>query len=156
MGSSSGLPKGSRTARWGFGPLRPRARSTPSRHTSSPAPECFTTSRAHTSFDKPCRATSAKRCPDAALRQEAVRDAPAVVVLAGVYERTAKKYGARAERYVHMEAGHAAQNLLLQAVSLGLAAVPIGAFDDDEVQRSLNLPKNHRPLYLLPIGHRAR
>jgi SagB-type dehydrogenase family enzyme len=97
-----------------------------------------------------------KALSGAALRQEAVRDAPAVVVLAGVYERTAKKYGARAERYVLMEAGHAAQNLLLQAVSLGLAAVPIGAFDDDEVQRLLNLPKNHRPLYLLPVGHPAR
>jgi SagB-type dehydrogenase family enzyme len=97
-----------------------------------------------------------KALSDAALRQEAVRDAPAVIVLAGVYERTAKKYGARAERYVLMEAGHAAQNLLLQAVSLGLAAVPIGALDDDEVQRSLNLPKNHRPLYLLPVGHPAR
>ena len=93
---------------------------------------------------------------DAAMRQEAVRDAPAVVVLAGVYERTAKKYGARAERYVHMEAGHAAQNLLLQAVSLGLAAVPIGAFDDDGVRTALGLPPAHRPLYLLPVGHPAR
>ena len=92
---------------------------------------------------------------DAALRQEAVRDAPTVLVLAGVYERTAKKYGARAKRYVHMEAGHAAQNVLLQAVSLGLAAVPVGAFDDGEVQRALGLPKSHRPLYLLPVGHPA-
>ncbi len=92
----------------------------------------------------------------AALRQEALCNAPAVFVLAGVYERTGKKYGARARRYVHMEAGHAAQNLLLQAVSLGLAAVPIGAFDDDEVQRVLALPQDHRPLYLLPVGHAAR
>lgn len=92
----------------------------------------------------------------AALRQEAVRDAPAVFVLAGVYERTAKKYRGRAERYVHMEAGHAAQNLLLQAVSLGLAAVPIGAFDDGEVRQALALPPAHRPLYLLPVGHPAR
>lgn len=92
----------------------------------------------------------------AALRQEPVRDAPAVFVLAGVYQRTSKKYGTRAERYVHMEAGHAAQNLLLQAVALGLAAVPIGAFDDDEVQKALALPSAHRPLYLLPVGHPAR
>ena len=92
---------------------------------------------------------------DAALRQEAVRDAPSVLVLAGVYERTAKKYGARAKRYVYMEAGHAAQNVLLQAVSLGLAAVPVAAFDDGEVQQALGLPKRHRPLYLLPVGHPA-
>ena len=93
---------------------------------------------------------------NAALRQEPVRDAPAVLVLAGVYERTAKKYRGRAERYVHMEAGHAAQNLLLQAVALGLASVPIGAFDDDEVRQALALPPAHRPLYLLPVGHPAR
>ncbi len=93
---------------------------------------------------------------EAALRQEPVRDAPAVFVLAGVYERTAKKYRGRAERYVHMEAGHAAQNLLLQAVALGLAAVPIGAFDDGRVQQALALPSTHRPLYLLPVGHPAR
>ena len=93
---------------------------------------------------------------EAALRQRPILDAPAVFVIAGVYERTAKKYGARAERYVHMEAGHAAQNLLLQAVSLGLAAVPIGAFDDARAQEALRLPKNQRPLYLLPAGHPSR
>ncbi len=54
---------------------------------------------------------------------------------------------------MELEAGHAAQNLLLQAVSLGLAAVPIGAFHDDEVQRVLGLPNDHQPLYLIPVGH---
>lgn len=90
----------------------------------------------------------------AALSQEAIREAPAVFVIAAVYERTAQKYGpARSERYVHLEAGHAAQNLLLQAVALGLGGVPIGAFDDAQVQRSLSLPTDHRPLYLIPVGH---
>ena len=92
---------------------------------------------------------------NAALRQESVRDAPSIFVLAGVYERTARKYGpARAERYVQLEAGHAAQNLLLQVVALDLAAVPIGAFEDDKVQRVLELPSTHRVLYLLPVGRR--
>ena len=50
----------------------------------------------------------------AALSQEAVRDAPAVFVVTTVFERTAVKYGDRAARYVHLEAGHAAQGLLLQ------------------------------------------
>ena len=94
---------------------------------------------------------------NAALRQEAVRDAPSTLVLAGVYERTAKKYGpGRAKRYVHMEAGHAAQNVLLQAVALDLAGVPIGAFEDDEVRHVLELPRSHRPLYLVPVGRPAR
>jgi SagB-type dehydrogenase family enzyme len=89
----------------------------------------------------------------AALDQEALLEAPAVFVIAAVYERTAAKYGSRAERYVHLEAGHVAQNLLLQAVSLDLGAVPIGAFDDERLHRALELPRDHRPVYLVPVGH---
>jgi nitroreductase len=52
-----------------------------------------------------------------------------------------------------MEAGHAAQNLLLQAVALDLGGVPIGAFDDERLSKILGLPENEAPLYLIPIGH---
>lgn len=89
----------------------------------------------------------------AGLSQNAIREAPAVFVVTAVYARTEKKYGGRAERYVKLEAGHAAQNLLLQAVALGLGGVPIGAFYDDQVQSALSLPSDHEPLYLIPIGH---
>ena len=90
----------------------------------------------------------------AGLEQESLLEAPAVFVMAAVYERMAQKYGpARTPRYVHMEAGHAAQNLLLEAVALGLGGVPVGAFHDDEVRRLLSLPIDHRPIYLLPVGH---
>jgi SagB-type dehydrogenase family enzyme len=91
----------------------------------------------------------------AALSQEAVEEAAAVFIVAAVYSRTEQKYGERAELYVKLEAGHAAQNLLLQAVSLGLGAVPIGAFHNDEVQEVLDLPNDHEPLYLIPVGHPA-
>jgi SagB-type dehydrogenase family enzyme len=89
---------------------------------------------------------------DAALNQQAVCQAPTVFIITAVYERTAMKYGQRAERYVLLEAGHAAQNLLLQAVALDLGAVPIGAFYDDQVQAALGLPTEHQPLYLIPVG----
>jgi SagB-type dehydrogenase family enzyme len=89
----------------------------------------------------------------AALGQDAVGDAPAVFVLAAVYQRTAARYGeGRARRYAQLEAGHAAQNLLLQAVALGLGAVPVGAFDDGRVQHELGLPADQEPLYLVPTG----
>jgi nitroreductase len=52
-----------------------------------------------------------------------------------------------------MEVGHAAENLLLQAVALGLGGVVVGAFYDTRVQETLGLPKDHKPLYLLPVGH---
>jgi SagB-type dehydrogenase family enzyme len=89
----------------------------------------------------------------AALAQDAVMEAPAVFVVTAVYGRTAAKYGDRTERYVHIEVGHAAQNLLLQAVALDLAGVPVGAFDDDQVGKALQLPGDESPLYLIPVGH---
>ena len=90
----------------------------------------------------------------AGLEQEAIREAPAVFVLAAVFERTAKKYGeARTPRYVNLEAGHVAQSLLLEAVSLGLGAVVIGAFYDAQVLKALSLPADHELLYLIPVGH---
>jgi SagB-type dehydrogenase family enzyme len=88
-----------------------------------------------------------------AVGQEAVRDAPAVFVVTAVFARTAVKYGDRAVRYVHVEAGHVAQNVLLQATALGLGAVPVGAFDDTAVSELIGLPTDHEPLYLLPVGH---
>ncbi len=91
---------------------------------------------------------------DAALGQDPVLEAPLVLVIAAVYERTQVKYGPeRSPRYVHLEAGHAAQNVLLQAAALDLGAVPIGAFYDARVQAVLGLPADHQPLYLIPIGH---
>lgn len=90
---------------------------------------------------------------EAGLEQGALREAPVIIVVTAVYARTEGKYGARAERYVHLEAGHAAQNILLQATALNLGAVPIGAFHDEKVQEALALPKDHEPLYLIPVGH---
>lgn len=89
----------------------------------------------------------------AGLHQSAIKQAPAVFVFTAVFERTIRKYRERGKRYTLMEAGHAAQNLCLQGVSLDLATVPIGAFDDSRVARTLGLDENTRPLYLLPVGH---
>jgi len=88
----------------------------------------------------------------AALEQESVNNAAAVILISAVYERTFVKYRQRTERYVHMEAGHAAQNVLLQAVSLGLGSVPVGAFDDARMKQVAQLSEDEAPLYLLPIG----
>jgi SagB-type dehydrogenase family enzyme len=88
----------------------------------------------------------------AASRQRAVGEAAAIVVIAAVEERTARKYGERAGRYVAFEAGAAAQTLALQAGALGLGSVVIGSFDDDAVAAALRLPPGERPLALMPIG----
>ena len=90
----------------------------------------------------------------AALGQTSVEDGAIDLVFTAVYQRTTRKYGDRGVRYVHMEAGHAAQNVCLQATAMGLGAVTIGAFHDEEVSRLLNLPRDEEPLYIIPVGKR--
>jgi len=88
----------------------------------------------------------------AAFGQTAVRDAAAVLLIAAVYGRTTAKYGERGVRYVHIEIGHVAQNVCLQAVALKLGAVVMGAFDDSQVKKITNLAATEEPLYLIAIG----
>jgi SagB-type dehydrogenase family enzyme len=92
----------------------------------------------------------------AALNQEWIGNAAMVVVIAAVYHRTTLRYGKRDERYVHMEAGHAAQNLLLEATALGLGATSVGAFNDAEVLRLMHLQDGAEPLYIVPVGRVRR
>ncbi len=92
---------------------------------------------------------------DEALRRAAgtvAEAAPALFVFAADVAKSSARYGERAWRYVCMEAGHAAQNMLLEAVSLGLGACPIGAFDDGAVARSMGLPPGLTPLYVVAVG----
>jgi len=91
---------------------------------------------------------------EAALGQEWVKEGAVSIVFTAVYERTTVKYGDRGVRYVHIEAGHAAQNLCLQATALGLGAVTVGAFHDEEVSQLLNLPADEQPLYVIPVGRK--
>jgi len=89
----------------------------------------------------------------AALWEEAIAQAAVNFVIACVYDRICWKYGERGMRYAHIEAGHIAQNIHLQAVCLGLGSVPIGAFNDTAVQKALYLPKDNIPIYIIPVGH---
>jgi len=93
-----------------------------------------------------------KELADAALNQEWVEQAPASIVIAAIYEKTTARYGDRGIRYVHLEAGHAAQNICLQAVALGLGSVPIGAFYDERVGNVTGISSGETPLYILPVG----
>jgi SagB-type dehydrogenase family enzyme len=86
------------------------------------------------------------------LGQSPIKNTPMNIVITAVYERTAKKYGKRAERYVHIEAGHVSQNVYLQAECLELATVSIGAFYDDEVREIISAPLGYIPLYIMPVG----
>lgn len=91
----------------------------------------------------------------AALDERFVRQAPLDIVICALYERTTRHYGQRGERYVHIEVGHAGQNIYLQATALGLATVAVGAFHDEVVRELLRLEKQYQPLYIMAVGKPA-
>ena len=73
------------------------------------------------------------------------------IILTADYKKTTEKYKNRGVRYVHIEAGHIAQNICLQAEALGLGSVLVGAFDDDKIKEILGLEKRD-VTYILSIG----
>jgi len=91
---------------------------------------------------------------DAALGQGCIKQGSVAIVFSAVYERTTKRYGDRGIRYVNMEAGHVSQNVYLQTVSLNLGTVVVGAFNDKEVKRVINMTAEEQPLYIMPVGRK--
>jgi SagB-type dehydrogenase family enzyme len=85
--------------------------------------------------------------------QNFIEEAPLTLVFTAEFARTTRRYGERGIRYVYMEAGHAAQNVHLQAESLGLGSVAVGAFDGDSVSKVLSLPDYLEPIYMVVVGY---
>jgi SagB-type dehydrogenase family enzyme len=86
-------------------------------------------------------------------RQGIAAKAPMSILICAVFARVTQRFGERGTMYVHMEAGHIAQNVHLQAVSLGLGSVPVGAFEDKQLKEILSLPSDQEPLYIVPVGY---
>jgi SagB-type dehydrogenase family enzyme len=79
--------------------------------------------------------------------------AAAALILTGVFERAQAKYGERGYRFVLLEAGHAAQNVLLAAQSMGLAGAPIGGFCEDALGAAMGLDATREsPVYVVLLG----
>jgi SagB-type dehydrogenase family enzyme len=85
-----------------------------------------------------------------------------IFVVAAAHRRTMSKYGERCRCHLAIEAGHAAQNIFPQAVSLDLCATQVGAFSDDAVAASQLRRRDHLPFewsaprHLLGFGSPAR
>jgi SagB-type dehydrogenase family enzyme len=93
-----------------------------------------------------------QRLKIAALDQDPVGSCAACVVISAVFGRTTSKYNQRGRQYVIQEAGHAAENVCLQATALDLGTVVIGAFVEGDVSRLVGLRADETPVCLLPIG----
>ncbi|MCF6471970.1 SagB/ThcOx family dehydrogenase [Nonomuraea sp. MG754425] len=96
---------------------------------------------------------ASRRLADASSYPEKLESAAVTLVLTAVFGRTVLKYGERAYRFVVLEIGHVAQNVLLVAAALGCGAIPIGGFVDDEVHAILDVDGvDEASFYLLPVG----
>lgn len=89
---------------------------------------------------------------EAVFSQRMVTEAPAAIFYSGVFSRTTERYGDRGNHFVYIEVGHSAQNVYLQAESLGLGVCAIGTVTD-VAREILDLPPDEDPLYLMPIGY---
>ncbi len=92
-----------------------------------------------------------ERLARACLGQDFIARAPVSILITAEYERTTSYYGKRGIRYVYMEVGHCSQNIYLEAVSLGLGTVVVGAFHDNEIKKIFEL--RGEPLALMPVGY---
>ncbi len=92
------------------------------------------------------------RLAEAALGQSMIAHAPASIAISAICDRTTRRYGQRGIRYVYSEAGHAAQNIHLQAAALTLGTVVVGAFNDGKVKEIMGLGPDEEPLYIMPAG----
>jgi len=90
---------------------------------------------------------------EACLGQSMPEEAALSLVLTAVAERTTSRYGDRGIRYIHIEAGHVSQNICLECASLGLGAVPIGAYDDQRLDSLIGIDgEEEMSLYVNSIG----
>lgn len=96
-----------------------------------------------------------KELSEAAFGQGFIKQVPVDLVITADVAKCAQRYGERAQRYTDIEAGHIGQNVSLQAVSLGLGTVMVGAFNDDAVKEVISIPDNESPLYIIPVGYAA-
>ena len=96
-----------------------------------------------------------KELSKAAFNQKFIQDAPLVIVCCGD-ETIEENYGKRGkEIYMICDVSTAIENLLLLAVSYGLGTCFVGGFDENEVRKILNLPKNLKPIAIIPVGYPA-
>jgi len=86
------------------------------------------------------------------LGQELGRDAAAVVFHTVNLPEAVKKYGERAYRYLHLDAGNLGQRINLACMVADLGVSGIGGFFDDQVNELLGIPEQNAVLYITVIG----
>ena len=92
----------------------------------------------------------------AALNQDFIAEAPLVIV-GCTDSRISSKYGERGEYlYSIQDVAASIMGMMLVAHENGLGTVWVGAFREEEVFDILSLPKNLRPVAIVPVGYPAK
>ncbi len=89
---------------------------------------------------------------NSSFNQRVVQKAPCTFMITGNSKKVEAKYRNRGEKFTYIETGHIAQNIHLQAVTLGLGSVSIGIMDAKTIAQVCKLPENLDVLYLVPVG----
>ncbi|MGK7889388.1 MAG: SagB/ThcOx family dehydrogenase, partial [Leptolyngbyaceae cyanobacterium] len=89
------------------------------------------------------------------LGQPLGKDAAAVIFHTADLAKAVERYGDRAYRYLHMDAGHLGQRINLAAIRLGLGVSGIGGFFDDMVNEVLGIPVDEAVIYITTLGRPA-
>ncbi len=85
-----------------------------------------------------------------------IAEAPVVIIICADAERSAEKYGDRGRSlYCLQDTAAAVQNILLAAEARDLGTCWIGAFDEKACSSVLDLPANHRPVAMTPVGRKG-
>lgn len=95
-----------------------------------------------------------KKIADACMQQSWIATAPVIIVIASEPDKAAQFYGVRGERlYSVQNCAAVAQNMLLAAHDQGLASCWIGAFNEESINKTLNMGHRYRPQIVLPLGY---
>jgi nitroreductase len=86
--------------------------------------------------------------------QSWVQTAPASIIVCIESERSEMRYKERGRTlYAIQDTAAAVQNILLAAENMGLGSCWIGAFDENQLSASLEIPESLRPVAVLPVGY---
>lgn len=89
---------------------------------------------------------------EAAYSQPHVENAPLLLVVCANYVRSMSRYGERGILYAVQDATIACTYMMLASHVLRLASCWVGAFDEEQVKSTLNLPPHVRPIAILCLG----
>lgn len=89
----------------------------------------------------------------AAIGQNAAKNPPVLFIITGNMDIMARAFdNKRNDNNVYLEVGHAAENMYLQAETLGLGMVTIAGFDGNKVREVAGIPENETVIYAIPMG----